>query len=161
MNDDRQCIESVHDLAATAEALFPGAHLVTHRRGYVHHGIYAGNGEVVHYVGFKEFLRCGPVETTSLADFASGFGFSVETGTAARYVGAEVVRRAKSRIGEDNYRLLTNNCEHFCTWCLFGEDRSQQVEALVCHPWRAMNAIIGVLLGVHERTVHESTAGAW
>jgi hypothetical protein len=34
-------------------------------------------------------------------------------------------------VGEDCYRLLTNNCEHFCEWCLRGEHRSYQVEALL------------------------------
>jgi hypothetical protein len=33
-----------------------------------------------------------------------------------------------SRIGENNYRLLSNNCEHFCEWCLRGEHRSEQVD---------------------------------
>jgi hypothetical protein len=32
-------------------------------------------------------------------------------------------------VGEDRYRLLTNNCEHFCEWCLHGTARSFQVEA--------------------------------
>jgi hypothetical protein len=43
----------------------------------------------------------------------------------------EVIERARSRVGEDGYRLLTNNCEHFCEWCLRGEPRSYQVDALV------------------------------
>jgi hypothetical protein len=43
----------------------------------------------------------------------------------------EVIQRARSRVGEDCYRLLTNNCEHFCEWCLRGEHRSYQVEALL------------------------------
>jgi hypothetical protein len=43
----------------------------------------------------------------------------------------EVIARARSRVGEDCYRLLTNNCEHFCEWCLRGEHRSYQVEALL------------------------------
>ncbi|SOZ40890.1 lecithin retinol acyltransferase family protein [Cupriavidus neocaledonicus] len=122
-----------------------GAHLKTDRLGYVHHGIYVGNGEVVHYVGFKGFLRRGPVETITLAGFAGGLGFRVEPATQARYVGAEIVRRATARLGEDDYRLLTNNCEHFCIWCLSGESRSEQVEALLHHPWRALLAIVGVI----------------
>ncbi|BDB29338.1 hypothetical protein CTP10_R67520 (plasmid) [Cupriavidus sp. P-10] len=58
---------------------------------------------------------------------------------------AEIVRRATARLGEDDYRLLTNNCEHFCTWYPSGENRSEQVEALLSHPWRALPAIVGVL----------------
>jgi Lecithin retinol acyltransferase len=42
-----------------------------------------------------------------------------------------VVHRARSRVGEDGYRLLTNNCEHFCEWCLSGQHRSYQVDALL------------------------------
>lgn len=50
-----------------------------------------------------------------------------------------------ARLGEDDYRLLTNNCEHFCIWCLSGESRSEQVEALLHHPCRALLVIVGVL----------------
>jgi len=144
MSGDHQ-IGHAQRLAAIAADIPLGAHLTTDRRGYVHHGIYAGNGEVVHYVGFKGFLRCGPVEKTTLAGFSGGYGFRVEPATQARYVEAEIVRRATARLGEDDYRLLTNNCEHFCTWCLSGESRSEQVEALLSHPWRALLAIVGVL----------------
>jgi Lecithin retinol acyltransferase len=59
---------------------------------------------------------------------------------ARKFEGWEVVRRARSRIGEDNYRLLTNNCEHFCEWCLRGEPRSYQVEARLALPLRALQA---------------------
>jgi hypothetical protein len=41
-----------------------------------------------------------------------------------------VVARARSRLGENRYRLTTNNCEHFCEWCLSGESRSEQVERI-------------------------------
>jgi hypothetical protein len=152
MNSDAQYIESASDLTALVATLAPGAHLLTRRQGYIHHGIYVGNGEVIHYVGFKGLLRCGPVEKTTLADFANGYGLSVETNTAARYIGVEIVRRASSRLGENDYHLLTNNCEHFCTWCLSGQGRSQQVEALMIRPWRAVQAIIGILFGTPART---------
>ena len=38
------------------------------------------------------------------------------------------LRRAMSRIGEQNYNLLFNNCEHFANWCKTGRHRSGQVE---------------------------------
>ena len=40
------------------------------------------------------------------------------------------MRRARSRLGECQYDLLSNNCEHFCSWCELAEPRSPQVEAL-------------------------------
>jgi hypothetical protein len=42
----------------------------------------------------------------------------------------DVIRRVRQRLGEDRYRVLTNNCEHFCEWCIRGELRSDQVDAL-------------------------------
>jgi hypothetical protein len=40
------------------------------------------------------------------------------------------VERARSRLGEDRYRFLSNNCEHFCEWCIAGSSRSTQIEEL-------------------------------
>ena len=49
-----------------------GSHLVTPRRGYLHHGIYVGAGKVVHYAGFAHGLRRGPVEEVPFGHFACG-----------------------------------------------------------------------------------------
>lgn len=107
-----------------------GAHLLTPRRGYVHHGIYAGNGRVIQYGGFNRLLERRPVEEVSLDRFTRGRGYAVKAWAAPRFGAAEVVARARSRIGEDRYRLLSNNCEHFAEWCIGGHSRSHQVEAL-------------------------------
>jgi hypothetical protein len=45
-------------------------------------------------------------------------------------LGHDIVQRACSRLGECRYDLLSNNCEHFCSWCELGESRSPQVESL-------------------------------
>lgn len=111
-----------------------GAHLVTPRLGYEHHGIYVGDGVVVHYGGFFTGLQRRPVETLSLTSFACGRPVQVRPHIHARYSPNEVVARARSRLGEDHYRLATNNCEHLCEWCLFGEARSAQVERLRSWP---------------------------
>ncbi|RDK02799.1 lecithin retinol acyltransferase family protein [Paraburkholderia lacunae] len=119
-----------------------GAHLVTQRNGYEHHGIYVGNGRVVHYSGFANAAHRGPVEEVELARFAAGHPLSVRTTPCARYQGDEAVRRARSRLGENRYRLLTNNCEHFCAWCLLGESRSEQVHCCLTHPRTGMHALL-------------------
>ena len=36
-----------------------------------------------------------------------------------------------SRIGEQRYNLLYNNCEHFATWCKTGRHRSEQVDSFL------------------------------
>lgn len=124
-----------------------GAHLVTQRRGYSHHGIYVGNARVVHYAGLCSQLHAGPIEELSLEHFGAGHDIQVRAEPLPRYTGDEAVRRARSRLGENRYRLLSNNCEHFCTWCLYGEAHSEQVRQSAIHPMRALRAL-GSLLSV-------------
>ncbi|MBN3739652.1 MULTISPECIES: lecithin retinol acyltransferase family protein [Burkholderia] len=111
-----------------------GAHLATRRPGYVHHGIYIGDGNVIHYAGWSRRASGGPVEVITLDGFRAGFGLAVIRHARTLYDGAEVARRAASRLGECRYRLLTNNCEHFCLWCLFGVGRSEQVASCLRNP---------------------------
>lgn len=115
-------------------------HLVTPRALYDHHGIYAGNGRVLHYAGLAHGWRRGPVEEVSLEEFARGRDIRVRH-DAARFDHREVLERARSRLGERYYRIMSNNCEHFCGWALQGESRSPQVERLRATPlvlWRAI-----------------------
>jgi hypothetical protein len=115
-----------------------GAHLVTRRRGYAHHGIYAGDGRVIHYAGWSRSWQRGPVEEIALSRFAAGRPVLIKPAAEARYRGAEIVARARSRLGEDRYRITRNNCEHFCEWCIHGQPRSEQVESLLATPWLAL-----------------------
>jgi hypothetical protein len=114
--------------AGVAPGFPPGTHLVTRRRGYLHHGIYVGGGRVVHYSGSSRSWRGGPVEEVSVEEFAGGRSMSIKPSVNARFSGTEIVRRARSRLGEDRYRLTSNNCEHFCEWCIHDRPRSEQVE---------------------------------
>jgi hypothetical protein len=109
--------------------LFPGTRLLVRRRWYFHHGIYAGHGRVVHYAGWFHSAR-GLIEEVTLEQFTEGRPYSVGRSPTDRYTGTQIVRRARSRLGEQSYHLLRNNCEHFCNWCQLGQCRSEQVEAL-------------------------------
>jgi hypothetical protein len=117
-----------------------GTHMTISRFGYTHHGIYVGDGRIVHYPGLSAFRPSGPVQEVSLAEFALGRPVRIVHHLGLPFSSEEIVRRARSRLGEDNYRLLTNNCEHFCNWCLSGISRSPQVEhrfglALLWRAW--------------------------
>ena len=106
----------------------PGTALIAIRRGYRHHGIYAGKGRVIHYAGLFRYRR-GCIEEVSIEDFIGNT--PIHVGSAPDEVrGGDIVRRARSRVGECRYDLFNNNCEHFCNWCLRGEARSPQIEAL-------------------------------
>jgi hypothetical protein len=122
-----------------------GSHLVTPRRGYLHHGIYVGARKVVHYSGFAHGLRRGPVEEVPFAHFAGGQRVWVRSDAPSDFDVREVISRARSRVGEDRYRLLTNNCEHFCEWCLCGTARSLQVEAWLARPRLTLLAILRLI----------------
>jgi hypothetical protein len=58
-----------------------------------------------------------------------------------RYPPEEIVRRARLRLGENDYRLLSNNCEHFCNWCISGISRSPQVARPFSLPFRLLVAL--------------------
>jgi hypothetical protein len=135
-----------------------GAHLMTPRLGYTHHGIYVGQGEVVHYSGLSRRLMRGPVERVTISQFAAGRALFVATGTGDRFDAQDVVRRACSRLGEDCYRLASNNCEHFCSWCCSGESRSEQVERLAGLLQSALRSLQR-LIGTTPPPWHARTAG--
>jgi len=122
-----------------------GAHMVTPRRGYTHHGIYVGRGWVVQYGGLSRGLRRGPVEQVPLSQFAQGRTIWIRLHESSGLDRDEVVRRARLRLGENRYHVLTNNCEHFCEWCVRGEHRSYQVDELVTRYSRAWQRLIELL----------------
>ena len=125
-----------------------GEHIwVTRPLGYTHHGIHVGNGRVIHYSGLSRGWRGGPVEEVSLEEFARGRSIRVRAHRGARFDRVAVIARARSRLGEDSYRPLSNNCEHLCEWCIYGEHRSRQVDLLrsgllrlVCRTRRLVSA---------------------
>src|SRR5260221_14323833 len=104
-----------------------GAHMVTPRRGYTHHGIYVGRGRVVQYGGLSRGLRRGPVEEVPLSQFAQGCTIWIRLHESKGLDRDEVVRQARLRLGEERYHLLNNNCGHFFEWCVRGGHRS--------YPW--------------------------
>jgi HRAS-like suppressor 3 len=115
-----------------------GAHLTTKRHAYSHHGIYVGNSRVMHYAGLSGALwQVGPIEEVSLLQFGGGNAIRIVEHKAPQYSAEEIARRARQRLGENDYRLLTNNCEHFCNWCVSGVSHSAQVARRLRLPVRA------------------------
>jgi hypothetical protein len=58
-----------------------------------------------------------------IRDYLDGFAF----------ISDHVVERAQSRLGEQKYNLLFNNCEHFASWCKTGISYSKQITNFVPH----------------------------
>jgi hypothetical protein len=104
-----------------------GAHLISPRSAYAHHGIYVGSGSVIHYAGWANNRETGPVEETDLQTFTQGRGLRI-----AQHRNADspqnILERARSRVGEQAYSVFANNCEHFCNWCVTGDHQSSQID---------------------------------
>ena len=90
---------------------------------YKHYGIDCGDGTVIHYRKPSEVI-----ERTSMATFSQGNPVYVaKYSKGFAYIPDVVVERAKSRLGEHDYNLLSNNCEHFACWCKTGISDSKQI----------------------------------
>lgn len=106
-----------------------GDHLVSPRmyHSYTHHGLYIGKNEVIHYSGFADGMKRGKIERASIQEFANGHSIRIEKHKNRKYTEEKSIDRAESRLGEDWYNVLFNNCEHFVNWCIEGKHESVQV----------------------------------
>ncbi len=90
---------------------------------YQHHGIDCGDGTVIHYrKNGDEAL----IARTSFDTFSWGKPVQLVGHRVADPVEV-VMGRAESRLGERQYDLFFNNCEHFATWCKTGRAESAQL----------------------------------
>mgnify|MGYP001947401511 CR=1 FL=1 len=142
-----------------------GDHLVTPRFGYTHHGIYSGNGRVIHYSGFADGRLTGPVEEVGIGEFgrdAAGNARKVSVRDYAErpWCRQRAVSRARKRMGESAYDLTSNNCEHFVQWCITGTHSSAQVDRAVPVAGGGLGAAAGAAgLGATGLAASSSLAG--
>ncbi len=115
------------DFLCLGEGMNKGDHLQVDFGFYRHHGIDMGDGFVIHFGRGLSDLANAKVEIVSKAIFARGRPIEVVDGTVG-FSATEIVDRARSRMGETDYDLFENNCEHFVTWCRTGVSASPQIE---------------------------------
>jgi hypothetical protein len=89
--------------------------------------------------------RHGLIEVTALGNFAGRHPIRIGRVPTESLHGEDIVRRARSRLGEHGYDVLKNNCEHFCSWCQVGESRSTQVDLLLQRMQRVMRVVRNLL----------------
>ena len=122
-------------------------------------------GEIYHYgifVSFDEIIQFGlapnlnvniksqdiAVCTSTIEQFAQG-GF-VERGIAEKADGKkrnakQIVKFARSKLGQKGYNIIHNNCEHFVYECIFGVKKCSQTDQVrqfflsipICHVYTA------------------------
>jgi hypothetical protein len=121
-------IDRSESACLTEADLFPGDHIYVKRtrRLYVHHGIYMGDGRVIHFTGSVREKKDPKVQETDLSGFLKG-GVLRRREYGERLPASETVTIAKNQLSDSRYSMLWNNCEHFATYCASGKRKSWQV----------------------------------
>ncbi|XP_059147877.1 phospholipase A and acyltransferase 3-like [Physella acuta] len=133
---------------AVFRSLKPGDIVKFDRGWYSHYALYIGKGKVIHLTapdnghGISSNIRSRhvasvasvPVDKAVVAEgdffFVAGHdrAYKANKDEWPSFDEKEVLRKAKSMLGETDYHLLTNNCEHFVKNLKYGRKESDQVQ---------------------------------
>ncbi len=104
-----------------------GDHVFVNRSAkYSHHGIYLGKKRVIHFTGEPGSKSNASIRETTFEEFCDGdTPFILEYSEC--FSANKTIRLAREKMGEKDYGLFTNNCEHFARYCKTGEIKSDQV----------------------------------
>ena len=112
-----------------------GAHIRVQIQSIYHHGIYIGNDEVIQFGLLCDMLK--PKEevrvlVSSIEEFLQGGFLEVRVfdrkERKIKNDDLKIVEIAKSKLGEDGYDIVHNNCEHFANFCIFNKKESKQID---------------------------------
>jgi predicted nicotinamide N-methyase len=112
-----------------------GAHIRVQIQSIYHHGIYIGNNEVIQFGLLSDMLK--PKEevkvlVSSIEEFLQGGFLEVRVfdrkERKIKNDDLKIVEIAKSKLGEDGYDIVHNNCEHFANFCIFNKKESKQID---------------------------------
>ena len=135
----------------TEAGLLPGDHICVKRKGrfYTHHGIYMGDGKVIHFAGSIREKIDPVVHETDLSRFLKD-GILRRRDYKQRLPASETIRIAREQLSDRSYSMVWNNCEHFATYCATGKKKSQQVKRVLSG---LGTVAVGVVLFVLTRVV--------
>jgi hypothetical protein len=133
-----------------------GDHIYVRRKGllYSHHGIYFGNGTVIHFKGAVREKKDPVVIKTDLENFLSG-GKLKRRDYKRRLPHDETLRIAIDHLSKKGYSLAFNNCEHFASYCATGKKRSAQVRNVVGGIAGAAIAVAAAFIGKKKTRTKE------
>jgi hypothetical protein len=117
-----------------------GDHIYVRRLVYSHHGIYAGDGNVIHYTGEEKEKKDPLIRETDIEDFLKG-GKLRRRNYKKRLPPSETLSLAKKHLSKNSYSLALNNCEHFATYCATGKKKSRQLR-------EAVGGFVGIALTI-------------
>lgn len=114
-----------------------GDHIRVNRGFYYHHGIYKDDNCIYQFAapqGSEISPENAIICTTTLELFLKGGELEVMEYNSEELKDKrkpkEIIACAKKLVGNKfgGYNIVTNNCEHFANYCVFGVKRSEQVE---------------------------------
>lgn len=105
----------------------PGDHIKVYHGIYTHHGIDCGDGTVIHYKGGLDQKINAVISRTAKRIFSSGREIFVVNYKEC-LPPESVMKLAYSRLNENNYHLLFNNCEHFAMYCKTGQFENNLID---------------------------------
>lgn len=116
----------------TEAELLPGDHICVRRRGrfYTHHGIYIGDGKVIHFTGSIREKVNPEVHETDLSSLLKG-EILRRRDYKKRLPACETINLAREQLLDKSYSMIWNNCEHFATYCATGKKKSRQVRRAI------------------------------
>lgn len=105
-----------------------GDHVKVKRMGglYYHHGIDIGDGTYVHYSGEPMEKQEAEVKRTTSSLFLRDGEKEIVRYSYCK-TADEVVSTALMHVGDKEYNLFTDNCEHFARYCKTGQWKSEQI----------------------------------
>jgi hypothetical protein len=112
-----------------------------------HHGLYIGNGKVLQFAGqtgggggdglyemFKGKFNA-KVITVDINKFKENSKKKKSSLYAYYNINDEstdiILERANSILGNKNYNVINNNCEHAVNYCVYGKGKSEQVNTIL------------------------------
>jgi len=117
-----------------------GDHIYVRRLVYSHHGIYAGDRNVIHYTGEEKEKKDPLIRETDIEAFLKG-GKLRRRDYNKRLTPSETLSLAKKHLSDNSYSLAFNNCEHFATYCATGKRKSRQLR-------EAAGGLVGIALTI-------------
>lgn len=96
---------------------------------YRHYGVEVENNHVLHFI--SDSISCmdeGMIKKSTMEEFLKDGIKKVDNRVEYKFPREKVAQRAYSRLHTDfsGYKIYTNNCEHFATWCAMGSKISNQ-----------------------------------
>lgn len=118
--------------------ILPSDHIYYDCGTHQHHAIYCGdfpyNNKNYHNVviHFEGKFKNGQIRGLSFEKFAQGRDiYVVQYKEGSCLSPGLVIKRAINKLGEPDYHLFGNNCEHFAHWCKTGSKKCGQLHNLM------------------------------